>query len=186
MYKVMAAASGVAGGAFGLAGLAVELPVSTIVMLRAIADIARSEGEDLSQPDSALACLEVFALGGQKAESAALESSYFAVRTLLAQSVGEAAKFVLSQRLVDETAPVMVKFIAQIASRFGIVVSQKAAAQALPVLGAISAAALNFAFADHFQHLAKGHFTVRRLERRYGLLLVREEYERLAKQLPAR
>lgn len=186
LHQLMAGAAGAAGGAFGLAGLAVELPVSTTLMLRAIGDIARSEGEDLSQPESALACLEVFALGGTRTTGAALESSYFAVRTVLAQSVSEATRFVLSQRVVDESAPVLVKFIAQIAARFGIVVSQKAVAQALPVLGAMSAAALNMAFADHFQKLARGHFTVRRLERHYGRMLVREEYERLAGLLPGK
>ena len=182
-HKWMTAVSGAAGGAFGLAGLAVELPLSTTLMLRSIADIARHEGEDLSQPEAALACLEVFALGGQKASGAALESSYFAVRTMMAQSVSEAARFVLAQRVIDESAPVLVKFVTQIAARFGIVVSQKIAAQAVPVLGAMSAAALNMAFADHFQKLATGHFTVRRLERIYGRMLVKEEYEKLAGRL---
>ena len=41
-------ASGAAGGAFGLATLPVELPVSTIIMLRSIAAIARNEGEEPS------------------------------------------------------------------------------------------------------------------------------------------
>ena len=45
--------------------LPIELPVSTIIMLRSIADIARSEGEDLSDPESALSCVQVFALGGR-------------------------------------------------------------------------------------------------------------------------
>ena len=40
-HKAMAAASGAIGGAFGIATLAVELPVSTTLMLRAIAEIAR-------------------------------------------------------------------------------------------------------------------------------------------------
>ena len=182
LHKGLAAASGIVGGAFGLPGLLVELPVSTTVMLRAIADVARDQGEDLSQPESALACLEVFALGGARATGASIESSYFAVRSLLAQSVSEAAKFVLSQQVINEGAPVLVKFISQIAARFGVVVSQKIVAQAVPLLGAASAAALNFAFADHFQRLAHGHFTVRRLERHYGRLLVREEYERLSKK----
>src|SRR5262252_7139245 len=44
LHKALATASGAAGGAFGLAALPLELPVSTIIMLRSIADIARSEG----------------------------------------------------------------------------------------------------------------------------------------------
>ena len=43
--------------------------------------------------------------------------------------------------------------------------SEKLAAQAAPILGAIGGAAVNAAFADHFQTLARGHFIVRRLER---------------------
>jgi hypothetical protein len=40
--------------------LPIELPVSTVIMLRSIADIARSEGEDLSDPRR-LPCVQVFA-----------------------------------------------------------------------------------------------------------------------------
>ncbi len=49
-------AAGVTGGVsgfFGLAALPVELPVTTTLMLRAIADIARHNGEDLSTARSA-------------------------------------------------------------------------------------------------------------------------------------
>ena len=60
------------------------------------------------------------------------------------------------------------------------VVTQKVAAQAIPVIGALGGAAVNYAFIEHFQDVARGHFTVRRLERTYGKDLVRKEYERLA------
>ena len=182
LHRTMAAASGVIGGAFGLAGLAFELPVSTTLMLRSIADIARAEGEDLSQPESALACLEVFALGGKPTAAGTIESGYFAVRGMLAQSVSEAARFVLQHHIIDESAPVLARLVSQIAARFGFVVSQKMAAQLVPVMGAMSAAALNIAFTSHFQNLAHGHFTVRRLERHYGRALVREEYERMMRK----
>jgi hypothetical protein len=39
---------------------------------------------------------------------------------------------------------------------------------------------VNYAFIEHFQEVARGHFTVRRLERVYGKDHVRTEYERLA------
>ena len=83
MHKVLATASGAAGGAFGLAALPIELPVSTIIMLRAIGEIARSEGEDPSDPEAALSCIQVFALGGRAGSSDASESGYFAVRGML-------------------------------------------------------------------------------------------------------
>ena len=61
--------------------------------------------------------------------------------------------------------------------------SQKLAAQAVAVVGALGGAALNLAFAEHFQDVARGHFTVRRLERVYGCDPVRAEYDRLKSAL---
>lgn len=182
LHRAMVAASGAAGGALGLASLPVELPVSTGLMLRSIADIARAEGEDIANADTALACLQVFALDGRGAEPAAdyTDSTYFALRGLMARSISEAARYVASRSLIDETAPVLVRFTTQVASRFGVVVSQKFLAQATPVLGALGGAAVNLAFIEHFQSLAKGHFTVRRLERFYGEELVKAEYSRMA------
>jgi EcsC protein family len=175
-------ASGAAGGAFGLATLPIELPVSTIIMLRAIAEIARSEGEDPSDPEAALSCIQVFALGGRAGSTDASESGYFAVRGILAKSVSEAARFVAERGLIEEGAPIVVRFVSQVASRFGVVLTQKIAAQALPIVGALGGASVNYLFIEHFQETAQGHFTVRRLERTYGKDIVRAEYERLAQK----
>jgi hypothetical protein len=178
LHGALAAASGAVGGALGLATLPVELPISTTLMLRAIAEIARSEGEDLADPEAALACVQVFALGGRSDADNLAESGYFAVRSALAKSVTEAARFV-TERGVAEGAPALLRLAAQIASRFGVVVSQKVAAQAVPVVGAIGGAAVNAAFMSHFQALARGHFTVRRLERAYGRAPVQLAYDEI-------
>lgn len=180
-HKSLAALSGAAGGAIGIAALPLELPVSTGLILRAIADIARGEGEDLSDPATVMNCMEVFALGAASPSDDHIDSGYFAVRALLAKSVSDAAKYVASQSTATGSAPALVKFMSEIAARFGMVVTQKAAAQAVPVIGAIAGAGINYAFMAHFQGLARGHFTVRRLERTYGPDAVRAEYERLAK-----
>ena len=50
----------------------------------------------------------------------------------------------------------------------------------MPVIGALGGAAVNYAFIDHFQEVARAHFVVRRLERRYGKDAVRTAYERLS------
>lgn len=177
LNTLLAGASGALGGAFGLATLPLELPVSTTLMLRAIAETARREGEDLADPETALACLQVFALGGRSPADDAAQSGYFAVRGVLAKSMGEATRLFAERGLLDEGAPAMVRLVAQIASRFGVVVSQKAAATAVPIAGAIGGAAVNMAFMQHFQAIASAHFTVRRLERAYGRDLIRETYE---------
>lgn len=176
------AASGALGGAFGLVTLPLELPVSTTLVLRAIAGIAREEGEDLSDPETAFACLQVFALGSRTEADDLASSGYFAVRTVLARSVSQAAKLAAGRAIAD-SAPGLVKLLAQIASRFGIVVSQKVAAGAIPVIGALGGAAVNAAFMAHFRTVARAHFTVRRLERRYGRAPVREAYEEILRGL---
>ena len=183
LHRALATASGAAGGTFGLAALPVELPVSTVIMLRSIADIARSQGEDLSDPEATLACVEVFALGGRAGSTDASESGYFAVRGMLAKTVTEAARFVAERSVIKEGAPIVLKFVTQVAARFGVVVTQKVAARALPVVGALGGAAVNYAFIEHFQEIARGHFTVRRLERIYGKETIRAEYDLIAAEL---
>jgi len=54
-------------------------------------------------------------------------------------------------------------------------VSQKTAAQAAPLVGAVSGALINLAFTEHFQSLGRGRFTVWRLEREYGVHEMRAE-----------
>jgi hypothetical protein len=183
LHRALAVASGAAGGAFGIFSLPLELPVSTIIILRSILDIARGEGENLTDPESALSCIEVLGIGGRTETDDAAKSDYFVVRGILAKSVTEAARFIVERGIVEEGSPVLVRLITQVASRFGIVVSQKAAAQTIPVIGALGGAAINYAFIDHFQSVARGHFTVRRLERKYGKDLVFNVYARLRQDL---
>jgi hypothetical protein len=177
LHKLTLAATGALGGALGLSALAIELPVSTMVMLRSIADVGRSEGEQIRSIESRLACIEVFALGGRLQSDDAGELGYFAIRTALARAMAEAAQFIAERGVAREGAPVLVKLIAQIAARFEVVVSEKAAAQALPLIGAAGGAIVNLLFIDHFQDMARGHFIVRRLERAWGAEVVRENYE---------
>lgn len=182
-HTAAAGLSGAVGGFFGMAGLAVELPVTTTIMLHSIAEIARGQGEDLTQPESALACLQVLALGLERetgpATGEALDSAYYATRAALAQATREAATYVAQKGATREGAPALVAFLGRIAARFGLEVSEKAAAQLIPVAGAAGGLALNVLFTQHFQRLAEGHFTVRRLERKYGAATVQEEYQRL-------
>jgi hypothetical protein len=185
LHSGLACTSGAIGGAFGLAALTVELPVSTTIMLRAIAVIAQREGEDLADPKTGLACLEVFALAGPPTDETGAKTDYFAVRAMLARGLVEVADLAVDKGAIHKGAPLFVRFMTQIASRFGVVVSQKVAAQAIAIVGALGGAAVNLAFAEHFQDVAGGHFTVRRLERVYGADVVRSEYDRLRAALAA-
>jgi EcsC protein family len=177
LHKLLIGASGGIGGAFGLAALPVELPVSTAIMLRSIADIARSEGHDISQLSTRLECLEVFALGGKPASDDAAESAYWATRAALTKSVSEAASYLTRKGAVDATAPAIVRLVNAIAARFGVLVSEELAAKAVPVIGAAGGGIVNVLFIHHFQDMARGHFVVKRLEARYGVDKVKRIYE---------
>ena len=175
-HKIAAAMSGAVGGAFGLLALSIELPVSTSIMLRSIADIAKSEGENIQHIETKLACLTVFALGGRSKGDDAAESGYFAARVAMSGAVSEATKYLAEKGISKAGAPALVRLTSLIASRFGIVVSEKAAAQMIPILGAASGALINTLFIEHFQNTARGHFTVRRLEKVHGAEPVRLAY----------
>ncbi len=186
LHKAMAMTVGAVGGGFGLAALPFELPISTIIMLRSILDIARAEGEDIRNPETTLSCIQVFALGGRTGEVDPSEAGYFAVRGMFAKTVTEAARFIAQRGALSEGAPVLVRFISLIASRFGAIVTQKLATQAVPVIGGLGGAAVNYIFIDHFQEVGRAHFTVRRLERLYGESAIRAAYEKLQGEMKPR
>lgn len=192
-HKAVAAAAGAIGGFFGFAGLLVELPISTTIIMRAVADVARSEGFVLSELGVKVACIEVFAMGGNSDKDDAADSAYYLTRGL----VTEVAKHTSSElaKIATERAAhhafsisskdagaLLAKLIDAVAARFGIVVSEKVAAQIVPVLGAVTGAALNTLFTDHYQDMARGHFIIRRLEEKYGAAKVSAAYNKFLKR----
>jgi len=167
-HRGLATVTGLVGGALGLPGTLAELPVTTTVLLRQIASIAAEEGEDLATPQAAAECLKVFALGGRSPADDAVESGYFAVRIALT----EALRGAVGRSMVPA-------FIGQVAARFGVPVGLKLSAQMAPLIGGAAGAAINLAFLEHFRGIARGHFTVRRLERSHGVPAVRDAWDRL-------
>ncbi len=175
--KASVAVSGGAGGALGLPGTLVELPLTTTLVLRSIAQIGQLEGEDVALDDFKLACLSVFALGGPGKADDASESGYFAVRVALANAISDAMGKPLSVLLPG--------FLAAIAERFAIPVTLKFSAQLAPAVGGVAGSTINYIFIDHFQDKARGHFIVRRLERAHGPAAVRAAYDTVKAELVA-
>ena len=149
MSQAVVMASGAAGGFAGIAGFVPDATLTTLTIMREIARAAQREGESLIDPDTRRACLEVFALGGTRESGGEGEIGYLSTRFFL-------------------QGQTLAALIGEVAGRYGVALSQKFGLQAVPVLGAIGGAALNAAFLVHYRGLARAHFTVRRLERRYG------------------
>ena len=147
--RLAASASGFMSGLFGMPGLAVDLPFTTAAMLRTIATIARAGGEDIRDPDTRRACIEVFMLGGLPGEDNDVELRYWTTRTTL------------SHATIGLTIRQAARFLA-------VPLSEKLLTQALPLVGAVAGGTLNYAFMEYYQQIAHVHFAMRALERRTG------------------
>lgn len=183
LHKLLCAGTGVVGGIGSIPTLLAEIPITTGIMLRSIADIARSEGEDLSDPETQLACISVFALERGNKNDDDADSGFFASRVALAKMVKDASRYLsesAAKKISEKaSAPVILKFLQQVGSKLGITFSEKAAAQALPLIGSVLGATINTLFVDYYQDIARGHFILRRLERIYPSDLVQKEFEAL-------
>jgi hypothetical protein len=147
LHRIAASASGAASGFIGLPGVLFDIPFTTSTILRSIAEVARDCGEDLATEDTRRACLEVLAFGGPTNADDETEIGYWATRIGMNH---------LTVNMLIKSA----------AARFGLVLSEKFLAQTVPIAGAVSGAALNYAFTDYYQKMAQLHFTLRALDRR--------------------
>jgi EcsC protein family len=179
LHKFAVATTGAAGGAFGLFALPVELPVTTTLMFRSICDIARSEGEDLTAVETQLQCLTVLGMGGTSSEDDDADFGYFIMRGALAQAVSKASSEIATKGFTTHGSAALLRLLNAIAARFSVQVSEQIAAKSIPAIGAVLGAMVNTVFIDHFQQVAHGHFTVRRLERQYGQPTIEAVYQTL-------
>jgi len=84
-----------------------------------------------------------------------------------------------TRTLAEESSAILARFVASVAERFSVTLTEKFAAQSAPLLGGVGGATVNYIFISHFQDIARGHFIVKRLEAAHGVAAVREAYERL-------
>ena len=149
LHKLATAASGVASGFVGLPGVVFDIPFTTSAILRSIAEVARDYGEDITSEETKRVCLEVLAYGGPNDADDETEIGYWATR------------FGMNHLAVN-------LLIKSAAGRFGLIVSEKILAQAVPIAGAVAGGALNYAFTDYYQSMARVQFCLRALDRRTG------------------
>jgi hypothetical protein len=190
LHKFYAATSGALGGAFGFTALFIELPISTTIMMRSVADVARSEGFDLNDFSTKHACIEVFAMGGNTKKDDATETGYYISRGFMTESMRQLSKELaeiaakqgtqaVSRLTPTQAGKWLAELIEKVAARFGVVITNKFAAQAVPVIGAVTGATINTLFTDFYQDIARGHFTIKRLESKYGYEQVKAEYKKI-------
>jgi len=142
-------ATGAAGGAGGLPSAIAELPLTVTLLLHAIRAEALRAGYDPDTPAIRAACLQVFAAGGPLAADDGLNTAFLSARLTL-------------------TGPALQKVIATVAPRLAAALGQKLVAQMVPVLGAVSGAALNAAYLGYYREMARIRFALLRLAEAHG------------------
>lgn len=162
--KASVAISGVLGGFSGALGIVPDIGYTTLAIMREIASIAQEEGEDLSDPQTRLACLEIFGFNvfSQDRDKDA-ELGFFSARTFLR---GQS----------------MMMLMGDIASHYGFSLGRKLTLRMMPVAGALFGASLNTAFFNHYRAVARVRFTVRRLQREHGPVvydMVKQIYKKM-------
>ncbi|MFD1794432.1 EcsC family protein [Paracoccus aurantiacus] len=143
-------AAGAIGGAAGITGALIELPVTVTILLRAILEIADEHGLDTRDDAIRAEALRIFATGGPLDEDDATDTALLAARLAISGRT--------LQSLVTRFAP-------QIAARL----LTKVGAQAVPVLGAVAGAGINYTFARYYQELARVQFGLMRLSNETGI-----------------
>jgi hypothetical protein len=157
-------AAGAAGGAGGLPTAVAELPVTVTLFLNAIRAEARDAGLDPNEDWVRAECLQVFSAGSPLSQDDGVNTSFVASRLALTGSA--------VQNLISAIAP-----------KLAAVLGQKLAAQAVPVLGAVSGAALNAAYLSYYREIARVRFALLKLGQVHGTEAVEAEF-RLATTPP--
>ncbi len=185
VYKTLVTTTGAASGFLGAgtpivgqAAFAADLALTTKFIMRTIMDIARGKGEDLHTIEAQFECLQVLALGGDSKDDDGADTSYYASRIAIQSSINKASEVGvqgLLKSLSSSSNPLYATF-SSIVARFSSKVSEKVAAQLIPVVGGLTGGAINYTFISHFQKMAEAHFTIRMLERKYGIAIVQARY----------
>ncbi|NOR32870.1 MAG: protein EcsC [Sulfitobacter sp.] len=144
LNQAVSAAMGAAGGAGGLPTALAELPVTTTLLLRVIQGVAVEHGFDPLAENVQFDCVQVFAAAGPLSDDDGADLGFLSARIALS---GRAMQAV----------------IAKVAPKLAVVLGQKLAAQAVPVLGAVAGAATNYAYTSYYEDMAHVHFGLRKL-----------------------
>src|SRR6516164_4647336 len=121
------------------------------------------------------------------------DEGYLALKTAVVTSIRESGQFmartagvVLDRQLLEREAPQMIRLIAYVADRLGIVITQKELGILVPIAGAVLNSSINVAFQRVGHQTAKDYFRRLLLEDRYGEELVsyaiQQEIEALKSQ----
>lgn len=157
--------TGALGGLTGLPGAFVDVPVTITVILRGVLDEAENLGFSPDEDEVRKEALRVFSMGGPFSED---DGADMALIVTKASMTGQTVSGLLQAA------------IPRLASALG----PKLMAQSVPLIGAVSGAAINTIFASYYREMARVRFAIMResLDRGVSQQTVAEE---VAKEVDA-
>lgn len=162
-HLALATLTGALGGMGGIGSSVAELPVTVTVIFRALQKIAAGYGYDPQEAETRLECLQVFGSGGPLKRDDGVNTSFLSARVTI-------------------NGAVLNRVIATVAPRFASVLGEKLAAQAVPILGSVAGAGINYAFVSYYQEIAHVRFGLKRLAEAHGEEAVMEAFRAAAER----
>ncbi len=157
--QTLAMLTGAAGGIGGLPTSLAEIPVTITVFLHVIARAAEAEGFDPNAPEIRAECLRVLSAGSPLASDDGVNTAFLSARLTL-------------------TGPAVSGLVATVAPALAAILTRKLAAQMVPLLGALTGAALNAAYLSYYKDLAEIRFALLRLGALHGAERVVADFAR--------
>jgi EcsC protein family len=154
-------ATGAAGGFGGLPTAIAELPVTVTVILHAIRAAAVEAGYDPEDPAIRAECLQIFGAGSPLESDDGVNAGLVSARLAVSGST-------------------VAQILATVAPRLATALGQKVIAQAVPVIGAATGAALNAAYLRYYREIARIRFALLRLGETHGTEAVLAEFKALS------
>ncbi|MGB3148401.1 MAG: EcsC family protein [Paracoccaceae bacterium] len=148
-HKFAAALSGAAGGAAGLASATVELPATVMVMFAAMQRAAKEAGYDPSSDMVRLACLDIFGAGAPGPGDDGINSTFLGSRLWL-------------------NSATLQSVVARVLPAFSAMLGRQLAGKAVPIIGAVAGAGINYSFTEYYQEVARVRFGLMRLMEDHG------------------
>ena len=144
-HKIAAIFSGAVGGVAGLPGAFAEFPITITNMFSSFQKIAQGYGFDSNDEKTKLECIKVFTMGGPLQSDEELDLSFVT------------AKLGLSGQVVSS-------LISKASQKVALMVTQKLGSQAVPIIGAVTGAALNYTFISYYEEMAHIRFSLKKMQ----------------------
>ena len=168
-------AEGIPGAQLVIPSLILTDVTSSMTLLsRHTCRVATAYGYSSKRPDNLPHLVAAMA-----PQSATADEGYLALKTAVVTSIRESSQFMarttgilLDRQVLEREAPQMIRLLAYVADRLGVVVTQKELGILVPMAGAFLNSSINLAFQQVGHQTAKDYFRRLILEERYGEELV--------------